>query len=91
MTLWRLARERLLRLVKQPGKVSRPGVIPGPTVKVRIKRERDSLQGCGLTVPVKSLSLRNALFVAKQECVVMSYVLRVTGSAPVGKLRVGEA
>ncbi|GFM85850.1 hypothetical protein PSCICO_12490 [Pseudomonas cichorii] len=41
----RLARERLsgFRLELKLFKVSRPGVIPGPTVIVRMKRERDSV------------------------------------------------
>jgi hypothetical protein len=40
----RIARERLATnatSVVSGGKVSRPGVIPGPTVIVRMKRERD--------------------------------------------------
>jgi hypothetical protein len=40
----RIARERLALETGVPGsrdKVSRPGVIPGPTVIVRMKRERD--------------------------------------------------
>jgi hypothetical protein len=40
----RIARERLATnttSVEIDGKVSRPGVIPGPTVIVRMKRERD--------------------------------------------------
>jgi hypothetical protein len=40
----RIARERLATdtaFAVHGGKVSRPGVIPGPTVIVRMKRERD--------------------------------------------------
>jgi hypothetical protein len=40
----RIARERLATHTAKAvigGKVSRPGVIPGPTVIVRMKRERD--------------------------------------------------
>jgi hypothetical protein len=39
------------------GEVSRPGAIPGPTVIVRMKRERDATTGKALGAPVKSLSI----------------------------------
>src|SRR5207253_11327817 len=70
----RIARERLVTRTAWAvcvGKVSRPGVIPGPTVIVRMKRERDWRQRA----------------VSRYSCSFCEYVCTIDRNVPLNPLR----